>query len=317
METFFSLRTDEERRAFVSDWLSKFENQYAASRQNVFGAAEGYKPTAEPQAPQPAAVTQKEAVQVVTNRLVQAAKPAVRQDNKTIHTIVIVDDAVYRQDELRKNHAPQALRNEIARAFGHKRGNDVHICSSYKEAVRMVGRIEGASWTNTFIYADPRVADDGSAQYFKRFIRTKLIAKDDGSILIAAPIFGYSAYSQLYSSFIETVCAIIKSSKSPKGYDKVMKNERVGQLAERMAVVASEMTKTQISKEDILRLVPGIATVAVNIESGEDAAMVIDDFLQAAAYAKQHQWNLPYARAANWEAVRDFFILQHEALFAA
>ena len=97
---------------------------------------------------------------------------------------------------------------------------------------------------------------------------------------------------------------------------EVANNERVSQLAERMALVASEMTKTKISKQDILSIVPGIVAVAPKIESGKDAVVVIDDLLLK-PYAKQHQWNLPYAQPANWEAVRDFFILQREALVAA
>ncbi|MBN1527092.1 MAG: hypothetical protein JW919_05890, partial [Candidatus Omnitrophica bacterium] len=138
----------------------------------------------------------------------------------------------------------------------------------------------------------------------------------DGSVLMAAPVCGYAAYSQLYASLIEQIWFLGRKNKDVM---EMAGDEEVRQITERMALVLKEITRSEDDasriQARILELVPGISSIAAGIGSGEDAASLIEKFLQT--YITQHCWNLPYAKAVDWNQVREFFEAQKRALEAA
>jgi hypothetical protein len=133
---------------------------------------------------------------------------------------------------------------------------------------------------------------------------------------MAAPIYGYAAYSQLYASLIERV-AFLCSKQKPAA--DILKDEEIRRLTERMAYVVKEMTKSEIDivyiQSDIMAIVPGLAAIAAGVTGKEDAAALIEKFILT--YSKQHRWNLPYAKAVDWNQVHEYFQAQKRALEAA
>ncbi|MBN1527097.1 MAG: hypothetical protein JW919_05915, partial [Candidatus Omnitrophica bacterium] len=118
-------------------------------------------------------------VSALTTRLLEFAKDAVRQDGKSVHTVLIVGDEAYR-DEAQVKSATQSLQAVLKRMFGHARGNDVVVCRSYKEASEHLAKAKNVGIANTFVYIDRRVADDGHEKDLARFIKTELVTEPDG-----------------------------------------------------------------------------------------------------------------------------------------
>jgi len=64
-----------------------------------------------------------------------------------------------------------------------------------------------------FVYADENVQKDEHAEMFRGYVVTRLATKEDGSILMAAPTYGFTAYSQIYADLIAQINAHYRMSR--------------------------------------------------------------------------------------------------------
>lgn len=249
------------------------------------------------------------------------ARRSIRNVEKEVQTILIVnDDNCLRGDDSDRTMANNYINKlpiHLRRVFGHKRGNGVHICTSYAQAGELVARLQRRrdalgqdplDWTNTFIYVDSRIYHETEdTDVLTRFIRIKLELTEQGSILISRPVFGYSAYSQLYSDLIEKVRSLyeIRSDGPDSGRKEdiiksIKRDMDINGLADDMAGLVANMTlngheKTRKYKAGILNTIDGIVEMSL-----EDIGM--DEFMSG--NSASHAWCLPQVVGTDWDMLR-------------
>lgn len=260
-------------------------------------------------------------IYAATNTIAQAARPAIRDEGKEIHTIILVGDAELFEESMANRHMARQAENNLStairKAFGRERRNNVHICYSYAEAVEIVDGIKDADWTNTFLYIDPRIKDDDFEKNIEKFIRIELNAQKDGAILPARPVYGYTAYSQVYAGLIDQI-RTLRSGDTPLTAEAIQGDDDIIKLTESAAMIMKEMMDGDAEIAEIslsiAALIPGLIKIMDGIMGGEDIATLVNVFLTN--YGEQHQWRLPYIKVKNWEEMREILNLQRKALAA-
>ena len=231
----------------------------------------------------------------VIAHMIETAADVLRQENAVVHSFIIVNDKAFVEQLSAVSGARLGeLEKNIRKIFGHKRANHIHICKSYEEAKAILEKIKGADWRNTFFYVDSRIKASGEQAVFDRFIKMVLRTENDGSILMAAPVSGYTAYSEVYADLIRN----IQNLRADKQSGDVIKAE-VKQLTGAMAKIKKDMIKIdenlRETEDNTDAFISGIIGLADTGGRESDIAEYIKK------YQNQHTWSLPYVKEINWE----------------
>ncbi|MFH1310187.1 MAG: class I SAM-dependent methyltransferase, partial [Candidatus Omnitrophota bacterium] len=251
--------------------------------------------------------------------LIKTAANILRQENTSVNTFLIVQDECFvKEADASRNAELAGIVSKVGRVFGHKRGNHVHICKSYQSAKEKLDKISNVDWKNTFLYVDSRVDDKevwdqdecNAKKVFDGFIKVELKTGLDGSILMAAPISGYAAYSQVYSDLIERIEILCKEEES------VVITQHIVSLVKAMAIIQKTIVQSDDSVEtienEIMKISDGIIKIANEIDS-KNKMDLIKDFLKE--YRKQHVWDLPYIKAIDWQEVVKRVKLEEKTIY--
>ncbi|MFH1846371.1 MAG: hypothetical protein ABH869_02310 [Candidatus Omnitrophota bacterium] len=256
----------------------------------------------------------------IIGRQIRVAEKVLLSDKTSVHSFVIAaDKAFITQDKAVTGSVMQKILSLIRRLFSPDRGNHVHVCKSFHEAKEIYEKVNGKdnvelNWTNTFIYSDTRIetrikqdeTETEAKAFFDGFIKTELITEDDGSVLLGAPISGYSAYSQVYADLIKRIKNLHDNKRS---LEEIM--DEIAFLAEAMAEIRNDVMKEEIiTKDEIILLVSDI----INILNNENTSEKIQEYLKK--HYTQHAWKLPYVQALNWEIIRERFDAEIRVLAA-
>ena len=222
----------------------------------------------------------------------------VRPNGKKVHTIIITaDEALVNEDKLVTQGVLEDLHHTSRKLFGPQNGNDVRVCRA-SEFKALIDDIEDSDWTNTFIYIDSRAIKNIPDSELENYITTTIIVDKDSSFLAAVPVSAYSAYSQVYATFIERVDVLYQVLDNNR--EEIQTNEEIIELSKSMAEIVESVTGMPINNNKILDLIPGLMQLSEGIS--------IKQFINE--YQDQHEWNLPPVEKINWDNLRRFLNLQ-------
>jgi len=159
-----------------------------------------------------------------------------------------------------------------------------------------------------FVYADENVQKDEHAEMFRGYVVTRLATKEDGSILMAAPTYGFTAYSQIYADLIAQINAHYRMSRrTGQTVEDIVVDKDLRELALRMILLMNGITRIKIDQsqidERIAILIRGVWDVYDGLESAKEIDELMEEFLTQAA--AMHLWSLPYVKAIEWQTIKD------------
>ncbi|MFH1799193.1 MAG: DUF58 domain-containing protein [Candidatus Omnitrophota bacterium] len=302
--TLFIKTIDEAVRSLESPQsISNHPNEKADSSMSSGGAWLGNAESPETRLPEKSPlegatktiiIKDSESMDNLVENAARTAKEVVLQEEKEIHSFVIVGDRIFAEQEEAVSAADMGeLKKNIRKMFGHKRKNHIHICKSYEEAKTILEKIEGLDWQNTFFYVDSRIKEARGEPVFDRFIKMTLKTEDDGSILMAAPVSGYTAYSQIYSDLIKKVQNLRNAGENEDAITREAKP-----LIEAMAKIKDVGQKHAFADTS---LISGI----IRLVGACGKASEIIGYIKK--YQNQHTWSLPYVKEVDWKGFLERF----------